>query len=992
MGKFPVAGIAILLLSLIPTLPVFGRGQIEERISRARELIAQNNLNEAELLLVEIEREDPERQDEVEEMRNLIRAARRGYNQLYSRLIDVLRSGANEDEAVEIIRQLESLDSNPNPTTARLVFEAKRTVLFKQSQRRLNDLMERGLALLDRGEFLAALELYSRGTEIHREIFLNESYDGLVRSSVLRLITQVENAIQLATSQPSPFTNLGEVSQRLAANPEAPLAEWNRVIQALLNWMEWFRDTESALAGLRQQDELIARASASGRGDAYLAFMNALISGRDFQGRREGILGAFFRYFRENVTATSAALEREALRRLTEARDLMESQQLVPAQERFRQAQALARSGIRFLSVWNTYLTVSGSLRPEAEQTLVDTWRSLELLRYVDQLAEGSMELARLRTEVDQWTSTPPTQLDELTRVARQSRAFGNRAEELLSLFEALARRQTEMRNVNLTPPASDAPVFQALWRTQLAYFRRSEADFYNRRAELVYPDLEREVQRIEATMASANRLIEGERRRDEVGLEYLSRSPRQALQILQQAQQSLPPLRENVATFIQDYAVLVDQIRDERRIQEWVQRGQGLLSRLEALQTDIQASLPRLTAQVNEAQSLLLRSREALTLAESNLAQQRFSPAREALGNAQSLWEASFLIQDEPDLRLELEQRRVALMAAIREGERQQVAREVRTLIQQGSQAYLQSRFTQAEELLLRARDRWADTESEPNVEVELWLGLTRNALTFSAGRELNKTDPLYFEIQPLLNFALQDYETARQLWDTDRSRAQALLQQASQRIEQVRIPFPLNQTAGILQLRILQLTASPQEFQETFRARVQRARELSRVNPTQALADLQDLAAIQSTPEIQTLIRQLRITVGLDPPPPNPADLARSRQLTAQAERIVNANQFNRFGEARTLVEEALRLDPTNAEAQRLLDRIIVTGPRTGTVAALTPQERASLDQAAQLFNQGRLFEARAIVDRLLAEPKNRTNPEILKLQTSINARLRI
>lgn len=973
---------------------LYARGQIEERVDRARQLISENNLNEAELLLVEIEREDPERQDEVEEMRSLIRASRRGYNQLYAELIQELRSGQNEDRAVEIIRQLEALDTNPNQATARLIFEAKRTVLFKQSQRQFNQLMDQALVRLNQGDFQGALVLYRSGFDIHREIFDGEDYDEITKTSIRRLITQMASLVQAAANPQAGYATLQNQIEANLNNPRTPEATWLAVRQNLLQWQGYFAETERALAALRQQDALLTQAAGLARGDPYLTFVNGIIVGRDGQGRQEGVLGAYYRFLEARLNQITSGLMQQTDRQFQAALAQIESQNFSQALTGFELTGQLAGIGLGLNSVWTSFLIQQTGQRPNTQDLFQASVTTQELFRYYQRIGRLGVNLAQLRGELAPSVQNPPQDLTELTRVAQLSRSHGNLTQQALQEIQQTANRQSSLQANGFSIDLPRFAVVQNQWQNQVNFFRNSEVNFYDRRAGLVYPGLSRSVDNLEGNFNEARLLLEGQRRRDELGLEYTAKYPRQALERFLAAQQELERITPEIQTFQTDYRIIAEQVPNEPKIQAWIRQSAGLLERLNSLRTNLGINIPQARSQVAEAESLLVRAQEGLVSSQSALAQQRYREARTALSNAQSLWEASFLIQDDPEVKASLERQRSELAAAILNGEREQVARDVRNFIQQGSQAYLQSRFIQAEEILLRARDRWADTESEPNVEVEQWLGLTRNALTFSSGRELNKTDPLYFEIQPLLNFAVQDFERARQLWsENKRSEARVLLKQASVRLEQVRIPFPLNQTAGVLQLRILQLTASSEEFNSAFANLFDRARNLAQTNPTQALADLQDLAAIQPNyPGLQQLIRQLRITVGLDPPPPNPANLARSRQLTVQADRIVAANQFNRFSEARALIEEALRLDPTNAEAQRLLDRILITGPRTGTAAALTPQERTSLDQAAQLFNQGRFFEAKAIVDRLLATAKNRTNPEILKLQTSINARLRI
>ncbi len=981
------------------TQHVYANGQIEERIALARQLIEDNNLNEAELLLVEIERQDPERQDEVEEMRALIRTSRRGYNDQYAELIRLLNTGGDEERAVEIIRRLEALDSNPNAATAKLIFEAKRTVLFKQSERLFNQLMDEALVLLNRREYLQAMVLYLGGFTIHREIFDGESYGDLVKSSVLRSLNTVENNGQVFISPESAYADLRSRALALAAAepPADGVGPWSEILLSFSQVQNLYWDSFKALSEIRQQSSLISEAAGLARGDPYLTFMNGLISGRDLSGRTEGFLGALSFYWSYHIESWTTALSQSIDTGLAAALTDLQNGRWAQASAGFTRAALRSRTAQTVLSQWNSWFFELSAgqikLRPDMDALIVQTAAAYERLRISREIGIQGNRLAGLRSGLGAFIGRELTQESEILTAASLSRTSREEASGLLNRLQGDATRRTALNQAGVQFDTRQETPFIGEWQTQIAYMQNAEITFYDRRATLIFPPLETAAAQVEAQFSQARALFQGTIRTDESGLQTLVRFPREASIQLRQVSALSQTTRQAASAFLADFQRISTLVNNSGVIQGWITKAQNLLARLGAQDTLVANLLPQSDTLANEASAFLSRARQSLVSAQSANAQERFSQARETLSEAQSLWEASFLRQEDEPVRTDLERQRVALATAIYNGEREQVAREVRTLITQGSQAYLQSRFTQAEEILLRARDRWADTENEENIEVEQWLGLTRNALTFSSGRELARTDPLYFEIQPLLNFAVQDYERARILIEQNNQvEARSLLQRASARLQQVRIPFPLNQTAGVLDLRILKLSATPADFESAFATKVEQARTLAQRNPTQALADLQDLAEIQPNfPGLVAFIRTLRIEVGIDRPPPNPADLARSRQLTGLAAQIVNSNQFIRFPEARTRVEEALRLDPTNIEAQRLLDKIIATGPRTGASSVLTAQERASLNQASVFVNQGRFFEAKAILDRLLAVPKNRTNSEIKKLESAVNARIR-
>jgi len=188
MGGKALTGAFILILVLIAAFPASGSGQKEDPIATARSLIVEKRYNDALLILAEVIRTDPERIDEAESLIRKIRNIRGDYNEKYEELIKVLYDERDVEKALAIIRELESLDKDPNAAAQSAVAKAKDSALFVYNQNRFNDIMTRAQAELARKNYWGAVEIYLSGFDLGREGFDKAAYgnsiEGKVKSSL----------------------------------------------------------------------------------------------------------------------------------------------------------------------------------------------------------------------------------------------------------------------------------------------------------------------------------------------------------------------------------------------------------------------------------------------------------------------------------------------------------------------------------------------------------------------------------------------------------------------------------------------------------------------------------------------------------------------------------------------------------------------------------------------------------------------------------------
>ncbi|MDR1587024.1 MAG: hypothetical protein LBS57_06190, partial [Treponema sp.] len=206
-----------------------------------------------------------------------------------------------------------------------------------------------------------------------------------------------------------------------------------------------------------------------------------------------------------------------------------------------------------------------------------------------------------------------------------------------------------------------------------------------------------------------------------------------------------------------------------------------------------------------------------------------------------------------------------------------------------------------------------------------------------------------------------------------------------ARQKTQKVKLMFPVNQEAGMLELRMDQLTDLP-AFNASFDRRVQEARAGTKRRSAESFADLQNLAEINSRyPNMAAILTEAEIDMGYRLPPPNPRDLARSVELTRAAQQVLEGNIRAQYEVALRQVTEALTLNPNNSSATSIKDRLqILIGGNTEVV--MDSNTRQDYDRALREFTQRNYLVANAIVQQLLQNPRNRNIPQIIELQRRI------
>jgi tetratricopeptide (TPR) repeat protein len=328
-----------------------------------------------------------------------------------------------------------------------------------------------------------------------------------------------------------------------------------------------------------------------------------------------------------------------------------------------------------------------------------------------------------------------------------------------------------------------------------------------------------------------------------------------------------------------------------------------------------------------------------------------------------------------------------LALGQEISQRENEIVVREVREMVNRARSEYFAGNFEGAEDLLVRGQNRWQVTNVEENTELSYWLSMVRGALSLRSGRVIPVTAPLFVEMGQLLSEAHKSYEEGVSLIRLNRrmegiSRFSA----ARQKTQEVKLIFPVNQDAGMLELRMDQV-ADPDTFNASFQRRLNEAIAGTKRRSAESFADLQNLAELNPRyPGIAAALSQAEIDMGYRTAPLDPQTVRRSDELTRAAQAIVDANARQQFEAALRQVNEALTLNPNNTQAMTLKDRV-QTQMGAGN-AVLSSAAEGEYQRAVRELQQGNTLVAMSIVEQLMQNSQNRNSTRILELQRRIQS----
>ncbi|NCN05319.1 MAG: hypothetical protein GW949_06790 [Spirochaetales bacterium] len=986
MKKFKIDFRSLVLLLFfflilgITSPEVFGAGSREDPILVARELIFQRKYNEAIAILSEVIQTEPERIDEAEQLLRTIREIRDTYNDLGRQLVDTLENDPeNFDRAVSLIDRMVALDDSPNPRTQEQLSEARRTAKLQVDRAQRDSIFEVARAAIAATDYNGAIDLYLSGLQLQRPEFLIDGYSQEIYQIAQDAVEQIallaqsgkEFLVEWSANLPSFAETFqssiggvpvipqepGELNWAFSGSVEAFFETQTQATGDLLSqgatYLEAFFEIPQELERAQQLDPRLID---------HLVFLQQFVRGQD-ENPDEGIAG-LLQILRRNLSRDLFTnLGEVAQSYLEQSQVSYENNQFVLAARQGQQAFEVALVGIQLDRSFG-----DSPLVPELELL------GFQGMLYHTQAAFEDSYESLITADEQVLEPLPVNYIESLTNY----RNLWNRVQE---------------RYVSLTQELR--PLTEDI---SLESFETWYQNFENRIIEKNRVQLAGSLQYYEedmdgylATLDELNReaqiLIEGTQNDEGLIFRYPDRAEELLVAGLE-IQADASRVQEEIRLLFEDFPELAS-INEALEGLRYFSQAQTRQNQLTSLQGQLLADAQQRIAESLDLRDLgatsVAQSRNAIRVLNLDLARDRFEDARVS-------YYQSLELQEDEEFRSQVDQLILVLGDEIRAAQNELIVNQVRDLLNQGRASYNRGDFNDALALVTEAEELWAITNTVPNQELVTLKDRISSATTLSQERELSEFDPLYPTVSQFLNLARLDIEAGTGLLrGGNRVSAEIRFQNAETNIENILFVKPFNFEARILQIQITQITRES-EFQELFARRY--SDTIARINtsaPIEILTELQVLARFNPRyPGLQQNIQTLEIRLGLREDPLTRAKIDESNRLLAQARNLSGsaADQAS-LTAALSLVEQAVILNRDNSQAQLLADTLRI---RLGGQAsfALSSGDEQLFRRAENLFVQGSIAEAYAIVLQLLQSNTNQGYPPLISLRDRIERRL--
>jgi tetratricopeptide (TPR) repeat protein len=969
-------------------------GGQEADLDTARQLIAEKRFNEALLILTEVIRNDPEKTTEAESLIRQVRAFRESYSDRYEDLIHALYEERDVARALEIIRELEALDPNPNSATTAALEKARDSAQFIYEQQEFTRIMDDALVLLNRGEYWQASAMYEQAIGLGREHFDKADYGNIVSSRVDAVIDLVKRqAGDFQAAQAAQQQALEDMREAVEAGDEAAFRVFaERYRDVFRSAAVLVGGSLSAVSRLREQNDFILR----DREDIFLGYTDRIIGGRANSAEPEGLRGAAQRALDDASRPAVEFLRDRALVLLEQGRVSGENHDWNGALGSFAEALRIAGEARRLWDLWYAAVPAGGGFFSREGWKVVvaeaPLFFSVSAIQYVGEhrsdlvnslaLAGIGQEDMGVFTDIGDLRQYRETVVQALSSVDSLMDGWLNYG----AVIEGNSVTLEETRNI-LNIYRSDLDV----WAQRLSLIDVMSVD---RMAELELRPITGGLAVSQADYRRGMEFSDGVARQVEISPDVMesrvSYYPVQALAIFTDLRTRLDALEEDALAYVDEYGDMEQRFVSYAGITEKLQEAGNAVSEIRWLRSQLPAREAAARANVLQAERFRNEGNLRLNETQAAITGGNFEAARRAIAAARQSFSNSLALQDDDGLRSQTDERLLALNNAMLEAENTRVLAEVRSLIDQGRGLYEAGSYEEAETVLSRAQVRWQTTQTTQEPQIEYWLSLVKNALFVSSMRVILVTDPLYNEMNQLLNLAREDYTRAQEFASGgNRREALTRLSSADEKIAQVKKTFPFNQAASVLALRVSFLR-DPPNSRQLFQTMFTTARNKIGVNNPEALSELQDLQQIDpGFPGISQAVLEVEVAMGLKRLPPSRQAVAESTRLTREANAIVLRNETAQFELALAMANQALILNPDNQGAADIKNRLQdVQGSTVTTVLPSAAEEE--FRRAQQLFSSRNYFEALGIVERLLQTPAGRNYRPLQELQRRLESQI--
>jgi hypothetical protein len=1010
-------GTALLALGLFfyGSVYVFSGGgkQPDTELARADEMIKAKDYSGAAGLLAEFARAHPDRFYEVRNRLYNIMKDTNAYAVLTDTLSNMLEAQPeNTDTVMLMIRELAAINAGAERPAGNIDQAALLTV----NSRALEGILRNGRELLDKNEYAAALHEYQKGFELYQEQMYRGPYGLNVNNTTRTFLQNINTFIASAQTLTTQFENMRRTVQSMPARAEANnatlfTAVYAGITSSLSSLIEIKQQTFNAMRFFDGQNTALEAAGDTNEGRYFFSTALLLIRGRIGETRQEGILGAI-----EGMWNMAAEPMERGFREITddffsqafamiEAENFNETISILSRMSNFN------RSSLDLLEKWAAFERPNGAVETVMNRETASA-KIRDFLKYdaVNQIIrlltnscwEGNRYLmARNAAEAEDvlnaWSNGTLTTAVATSQELAWRRNYETYANAVSTIMTELSAVTARYRAINV--PAQPGGENE---RPDISYLDGAYAALEGIRGKFVLSQInaaiiqytisnrsmEQDMSALEERFAEETRLLSGVPLQLDDGTEITARYPREALGLALEIARDIQSQIDSARQLLSRYQSEGPVIAGNGEIAALTAEARSIAASLYDLQVKNRASDTTARNRVSQADALLVEARRFYNTATAALAASNFDTARDETENSLARYNDSLGIQESVSVRNEVNSLIYPLIAGIAQRRYEDAVITVRGLVNDARNEYFGGNFNVAEEILGRAEANWSTVSADPESEVEYWLTLVRGAIFMRGGRTISPTAPLYPEMSQLLSNAQINYEEGLRLINDDRRDAGLrMFEIAMRQTQEVRLMFPVNQDASILELRIGQI-ADPAAFNQNFSQRLEAALAGIRRGSLEAFADLQDLVQINPRyPGINAALVQSEIDLGIRPAPPDTRRVNRSNELAAAALRMFEANISSQYPLVLENVNEALRLNPNNTLAMQIKDRVQVAMGSAQSVDSYTEQEYL---RAVRELQNGNNLLALSIVQRLLQRPENRDSVRLVELLRRIQANM--
>ncbi len=998
-----------LLLFTIGTALLYASGQAEPRLAQVQKMIDAQDYTGALKMLVDIQRQDPSLRDKANQLMQKVMAVMQEYNVILEQLNKAIEAGdAKRIEA--LITQLQRTDP---AQAAGLLSQARAVTGFL---RMMNDAQ----ALLAAGKPLEALARYQlaftdpkrAGFSLPREEFDSAGYGQILVSTVRSSIAEVLAAVgQGTTAQPGIARVLPSVMTLLAQGASADtIAELDSITAPLLKAAAAEGAVKKGAAAILDVNRTIQQTSDKGRDDPYLRYVLWICLGRG--NKPEGIAYAIRELWVDAARAAAAASSQSVQEAFNSARARFESGSLAQAD---REMQAVPTRSLIAVKLGALALATfqvgpdDGWTIPAADAKQAGSFLDDALVAQEDSSEASAYRLLiSFRADLETLPSVavngplpaPVAAGPELAglasdRAALDAHAVQARAQEAAWTSQAaLWDSKTDVAGAARTIAASSrrvADLFGAFAGTDL---QSRDLQYALRMATISVAGLPARLQAIKAQRSRAEDLVDGTVNGVAPAAGALTQKhPDEALPLLKSAGTALDALISDITTEQQQLGAEKPWVKASpglTAILEGSAERPGMVSVLEEARSE-RARLDVLTASVaQQADAATVASREGdndFAQAQAALARRDPDGATSALELATAAYlrslaagysqhAAARTTTDADDINAKI----LALQNALSVANAQKEVTAINKLV--AARDYLG-----ASDALDSALREWSQTQTGSYPPFDLLRQTIQAAMELSQGREISRLDPKADVVNAFIKNAQDNIAVGR-------------LTVAMQNVKDALAVAPNYGAAKVLQLRIKKQT-DPSGFERDAAAQIATYLKMGADSTNvegQKTAYLALLDYSRLDPkfaaELRAPIQELEYSLGLVRRPPTPQQVARSSALVQQASLVQQPGTPQAFQSALDLLKQALQVNPDNTDAVRL-DGLIRTRMGSTALAALTPADTQTYNQAFSMFLSGAYQDAYDKVLQLWNDPRsprNKTYGPLQRLKRRLEVQLNI